>query len=858
MFGEWLRQQRNQLKLTRGQLAERVGCSVALLRKIEDGERRPSTQIAELLANCLDIPPEQRSTFVKVARGELSVDRLSTVMKPVATSKISRITLPVLPTPLIGRQREVEELSQLLRDPQCRLLSLVGPGGIGKTRLTIEIASEMQVVFADGVYFVPLASVGSINAVISTIADAIHFAFYGPSDPKVQLLNHLQEKQLLLLLDNLEHLLVGESQQETVVELLLEILQQAAQVKLLVTSRESLGLQDEWVFEVEGLPVPESIDTEGSAQNTSVELFLQRARRAYVGFIATPEDFPAIVRICQFVDGMPLGIELAAAWVRTLSCDEIAQEIGRGLGFLSVSARDFPARHRSMHAVFDQSWKLLSEEEQTVLLRLSVFRGGFRREAAEAVAGATLSVLSALVTKSLIRRSGAGRYDMHELIRQFAASKLANDAEKMQAAQERHSLYYLGLLEEQGVRLQSHQQKEAVAELTGDMDNIRMAWDWSITTREFIRLYQVSARLMHLCEVRNWFKEGEITFRRTADSMQASGRGSELDEVHQVALHAMLAHWGFFQFRLGKAEEAYNILLPSAALLRTSAEPIAAVYSRFYLGIDCWILGTFSEAKESLQASRKLARECGEHWFEALDSEFLGRVAIEQGEYNQAQQYLSEALAMLRQLGDPSMTAHTLSNLGRTMQSLGEYREAEKLLQESLELSRDHGYRFATGLALDGLGKLAYAEGRYEEAQPFFSESASLFREMGDTHRLSRTLNHRGLNSLALNQVVEAQRDFNSALSLAYEGGFTSSALNALTGLAMLEAQQKASQGTLELVLYVLQHSASAQETKNLAAQLQMELEAKLAPEEIEVARQRAGLKSLDEFVRPGLTSSHS
>src|SRR5512135_881201 len=201
-FGAWLRQQRSQLKLTREEFAERVGCSVALLRKIEDGERRPSAQIAELMANALNIPPAERSTFVRVARGELNLERLPTVLKPVAPSTAAapspRLNLPVIPTPLIGRQREVEELSQLLRDPQCRLLTLVGPGGIGKTRLAIEAASSMQDVFADGVYFVSLASVGSSNAIISTMANAIHFAFYGPSDPKVQLLNHLQEKQLLL------------------------------------------------------------------------------------------------------------------------------------------------------------------------------------------------------------------------------------------------------------------------------------------------------------------------------------------------------------------------------------------------------------------------------------------------------------------------------------------------------------------------------------------------------------------------------------------------------------------------------------------------------------------------------------
>jgi len=242
------------------------------------------------MANCLDVPPDERSTFVRVARGELSVDRLHPESTPVATQKSAppKTNLPIFPTPLIGREREVDQLNQLLEDPQCRLLTLVGPGGIGKTRLAIETAARVQDVFADGVYFVALASVGSINAVISTIANTIHFAFYGPSDPKLQLLNYLREKQMLLIVDNMEHLLVGGPHQETVAELLVEILQQAAQVKLLATSRECLELQDEWLFDAQGLPVPESIDVEGTAQNTSVELFLQRARRADVGFGVTP------------------------------------------------------------------------------------------------------------------------------------------------------------------------------------------------------------------------------------------------------------------------------------------------------------------------------------------------------------------------------------------------------------------------------------------------------------------------------------------------------------------------------------------------------------------------------------------
>jgi tetratricopeptide (TPR) repeat protein len=249
-----------------------------------------------------------------------------------------------------------------------------------------------------------------------------------------------------------------------------------------------------------------------------------------------------------------------------------------------------------------------------------------------------------------------------------------------------------------------------------------------------------------------------------------------------------------------------------------------------------------------------LARECGEHWFEAMDTEFLGRVAVEQGEYNQARQYLSEALAMLRQLGDPSMTAHALSYLGRAMQLMGEYPEAAKLLQEGLQLSRENGYHVAMGLALVGLGKIAYVEGHYEEAQPFFSESASLFQDIGDTHRLSRTLYHRGLNLMALGDFADAQNDFCTALHLAYKGGFTPSTLNALTGLAALESQQKASQQIFELVLYIVQHPGSTQETKSLAKQVQIEVKAKLSPEQVEAAQQNIELQSLDEFVRPFLT----
>ena len=844
-FGEWLQHQRSHRRLTREEFAKSVGCSVSALRKIEYGERRPSAQIAELMANCLDVPLEERATFVRVARGELSVNRLHSELESVATKNISppKTNLPVFPTPLIGRVREVGQLSQFLRDPQCRLLTLVGPGGIGKTRLAIEAASSMQDIFADGVYFVPLASANSTRLIVSVIADSVGFAFQSVNrtDPKTQLFNYLKEKQVLLLLDNLEQLLT-----EPGIEVLGELLAHCPQVKLLVTSRECLALQDEWVFEVEGLLVPESIYAEGSAQNTSVELFLQRGRRAHVGFDAMPKDYPSIVHICQLVDGNPLGIELAAAWVRTLSCDEIAKELEHGMDFLSISARDIPARHRSMRAVFDHSWKLLTEEEQKVLMQLSAFRGGFRREAAEQVVQATLAVLSALVTKSLIRRSGAGRYDLHELIRQFSAEQLAELPAEQTTNQARHSSYYLTFFSQANVRLQSSAQREALAELIAEMDNFRAAWDWAIAHHDFAHACQVSVTLYHVYELRAWLEEGEKVFHDAVEAIQLHAEEINPDEALTI-MHIMRAHSAYFRFRLGKSAVPYASLLSSATFLQSSTDQFAAAYSMWFLGIVCWTLGRFTEAIDSLRVGLQKARAHGERWHEAAAGEYIGIVLHEQGEYEQARPCFIQALAIARELGDPMLIAHILAYMSRTIIALGRITEAEAILHESLALAQEIGYRPGIGHALDGLGRLAQMTSP-DKARSLFAASYGVYRETGDLRNMARVLSHQGYNSLARGDDIDAQNSFIAVLHLVREGGFIPFALDALVGLANLRAKQGHGEHALELLLIVLNHPASWQETKDHADQLRAELEAQLNPTQIEAIQAHAGEKTL-EFV---------
>ena len=394
-FGEWLKRRRKALDLTQEELAERAGCSIFALRKIEAGDRKPSKQLAGLLASALEIPAQEQSLFIRAARGDLSLERLR-VSKPeirndsilelftptqVQESASAQIesesrnrSLPVPLTPLLGRDSELAALERIFKGPQCRLLTLTGMGGIGKTRLAIEFAARYQNLFVDGVYYVSLASVNSIDLVAPAIADVLGYAFSGPMELNEQLIRHMAIRMkhfALLVLDNLEHLI---AQSPDMVDLISEYLQRLPHVKILTTSRERLNLHSEWTYELHGLPVPPIELSSRLDEYSAAVLFIQTAQRINIDFEIHPTERMDLVRICRLVEGTPLAIELAAAWAGMLTCSEIVKEIESNIDFLKTSMRDIPERHRSLRATFDHSWKLLSARERDVLSRLSVFR----------------------------------------------------------------------------------------------------------------------------------------------------------------------------------------------------------------------------------------------------------------------------------------------------------------------------------------------------------------------------------------------------------------------------------------------------------------------------------------------------
>jgi predicted ATPase/DNA-binding SARP family transcriptional activator len=381
-------------------------------------------------------------------------------------------TLPAPLTPFVGRERERAEIGALLRGERpgasaaCRLLTLVGPGGVGKTRLAIQVAHDVAPAFDDGVVFVPLDSVDYPVFLAPAIVEAL-----GMSTEEENILSHLRrvlrDQHLLMVLDNFDYLLEGTG-------LLVDLLRAAPRVNMLVTSQEPLNLQGEWQIPVRGLPLPQDSDATWE-RNSAVQVFLQSARRAQASFSPSKADWPHIVRICRLVDGLPLGIELAAMWVPVLSCAEIAARIAESLEFLATEQHNVPARHRSLRAVFEHAWSLLSPQERRVFQRISVFVGGFRREAAEEVAGATLPLLRALMDRGLLRRQAGGRYDRHPLLWWYAAEKLGANPAERDAVRARHCAYYARVLEEQAARPRD------VASIESDIDNVRAAWVWAHT-----------------------------------------------------------------------------------------------------------------------------------------------------------------------------------------------------------------------------------------------------------------------------------------------------------------------------------------------------------------------------------------
>jgi predicted ATPase/transcriptional regulator with XRE-family HTH domain len=833
-FGGYIRRRRKALDKTQEELANCVGCSVATIQKIERDERRPSRQIAELLANCLDIPDQERLNFLKVARAERSVDRLASplVQIPVSSSlphPVPGTNLPSSFTPMIGREHEMAELALLLLQPGCQLLSLLGSGGIGKTRLALEIAhrflGQQPPVFPDGIFFVQLASIESTDLLVPAIADALAITFSGPGDPAIQLLNFLRDKKLFLLLDNMEHLLDAG-------KLISEILQHSPGVKVMATSRERLNLHGEWIFEIQGLPVPPP-DGYGAIENySSVALFIQAAQRSRPQFQIDKENQEYIARICRYLDGMPLGIELAAAWVRVLSPREIAEEIHLNLDFLTTPARNLPERHHSLRAVFDHSWKLLSEEEKRSLRQMSVFRGDFDRQAAIQVAGSDLALLSALVDKSLLERVAEGRYKLHELIYQYSYLHLQEDPQEFVETRERHACYYLGWLQAAEILIKNERQNEALYAFILDLDDIRWAWDWAVQEQYIIEQRQVAHPLMLFLELRNSFHEGEMFFRQAVEQARKDLCNIETEQeqaMGEILLGEMLSPLGWFCFRLGNLDEAFEYIREANIFLRKHNETASLAINLWHYANVCWFAGHFEKARQAVTEALDIYRGLGLKWGIANMIIYQGVFALELGDYEMAYQLLQEGLNQARTCGDPRLISFAVIYIDQTPHARERYAEMKPLLEEILEYAIQTRNRYGKGVALERMALAEQSAGNLEQARQLLEDSNRLFKEIEDLWSYTRVLTHLGRLALSEGDLEQASMVYEQAFRTAVNARMYPNALEALAGTAEVLSARGETGLALEITAQVLNHPAATQAARQLAGELREEIEMNMA-----------------------------
>ena len=865
LFGEWLKQRRKALDLTRGELAARAGCSIFALRKIESGERRPSKQLAGLLAATLEMTAEEQSTFIRVARGGLNVERLRISKPDSHPPSISDFLnqyqthesappptspepaphhLPYPPSPLLGRDTELAALERLFKDSQCRLLTLTGIGGIGKTRLAIEFASRKRDEFPDGVHFVPLASINSAESIVPAVAEALEFSFSGPADLKEQLIQHMtgtMKQSALLVLDNLEHLI---TQSIETVELISEIIQRLPHLKILTTSRERLNLQGEWMYELHGLPVPPVEFADKLDDYSAAVLFMHRAGHIKPDFEVSESERLELIRICRLVEGVPLAIELAAAWVGMLTCGEIAREIEANVDFLAASMRDMPERHRSLRASFDHSWKLLSDSERDVLRRLSIFHGSFDRHAAEKVAGATLPLLAALVSKSLVRRTEAGHYSLHEVIRQYALSHLEKDEPCCYRTCDLHCDYYLNFAADYESKLKSASQQTAMRELTAELDNLRAAWDWGISHRKFESLGKSVRAFGWYYEVSNMIRDGIDQLDLLVRALNDEPRDVQTNK----ALGATLVQQGLLYFRSGQFAHAQELYDKSITLLRAVGDKSRLADALIFSGTIIHLGGDYLEAKKLIEEGLEYARESNNQWFFAYGIYNLGHVASLMGDYQKGYDQMQEGLTLWRKLGDPHSISLGLNFLVDTQIALKHYDEAKQSMRESIALCEQTKNRWGMGTAYRYLGLATMASGEYEEAQECFQKSLEIFGEYFEGWDIAITLAYHADATLLSGDETEAKKNYLEALRIAHQIHSIPLTLMALAGLAQLESRLHPDIATGWLTL-ILSHPAAIQETKDRARQLLSDLEKRPDIKQIGALRDQMLTQSLEELV---------
>lgn len=725
-FGEWLKRQRKAAGWTQAQLADQVGCSAIAVRKIEAEERRPSEQIAERLADIFRVPPAERREFLLFARGRFGAGPRDA--NPASWTDSARSRLPAAVTSLIGREQQIVEVRGNLQRAEVRLVTLIGPPGIGKTRLGVEVASRASADFPDGVFFIELAPLDDPTLIAPVLVQTLGFVETGDDPPERLLADGIGGKSMLLVLDNCEHLI------ERAALLVSALLPACPRLKILATSREALRVPGEWQIPVPTLGLPDqNVDLTSASGFPALTLFAERARAARPDFKLSADNLPSVAAICAQLDGLPLAIELIAARMRIMSPQMLLDKMTAQFILSADGMRAVSVRQKTLGNAIGWSYDFLSAEEQTMLACLSVFSGGFTLEAAEAIFSrmftdkSAFDLTTSLLDKSLLQRSlaerGEFRFTMLVTIRQFAAEVLERSGKEAQA-RDFHLEYFLSLAETGEREIRGPRQVEWADRIQNEQNNMRAALEWAVSTQKTETALRLLGSLGWPWEIRGHYSEANTWLDRIRALPQV--------EDHPLLLCKILNHIGRYnwtqdQFRKARAQldESRRLAANFGAQGESALAEALNWFGLLEIGQD------IHAARPMLEDSLALNKRCNDEWGIALSTFHLGILESNSGHAGLALALLEKSLDKFSRFGDLFFVSRVSIFLGYLFLEQGQYERTRQLFEQHLEI--DTQLKFWDGMAegYRDLGHLSRKQGELEQAEAFYEQGRSVVREHG-------------------------------------------------------------------------------------------------------------------------------
>ncbi len=750
-------------------------------------------------------------------------------------------------SPFIGREAEMDTLIEWLINPHNRLITLTGPGGIGKTRFALEIGDLLNGVFLDGVFFVNLVSANMADQIVSSIAKSIGFKFNDQSSNEKQLLDHLHQKQSLLILDNFEQLM----QEKNSILIIDHIIQSTLSLKLFITSREMLNLVQEQVYLLSGLGFPQktTVPISEVIHYEAINLFMDKVTRKYPQFTLHEKNLAHIIRICKILEGLPLGVELAAAAICENGCEEILEDYENNLGALATRMFNFHTRHRSLNAAFEISWELISPLLQKQLYSLSVFLDGFTLQAAQTICGTASKDLTTLVSKSLLRVDSFGRYSFHEVIRQIVQTKEIPDF-NIEEIREKHAEFYALFLQTQQTALLYDGQEIALDTIQLELGNIRLSWQWALTHCRTDLLLSGLDTLYQYYTIRSLFKEGIQLFKDTLAQIQETCSDDALNG-------RLLWRLGALAYTARDDDQVLPNLLKSEQLLLQESPTEELATCRVYLAwaylrdknfsqsqtysdsalayfIDqqddlgltqaYLIAGSIKNRQGDYQQSHPLFEQAYQHCKKTknlrnlvVTINKLADISCYEGNYDEAIKLYEESLSYCERLNDRYNQAVMLNNLGTIFHIRNEFDQAKKYYRDSLEITRDIGDLDGTALALNNLGELATWQKDYQSALEFSEEALQIARKLNENWTIIVCLNSLGEINCALNILPQSEAYLKEALSMAVEVNGLDLAARVMINLGRVYQRMGREEDAIPLLQAGLCHTATEQDSREKA-----------------------------------------